>query len=349
LMIYKRLLILVLTLLTCASCSSSEKDTSFREFVVKKGHIEKSIAALGVVQSKKERAIYSKIDGIFMRLNKKLGEAVESGQVIMKISSENISEDILDLEQKYLSAKEDLLNTKNKLFQKKIELDRQTILLKSRSISKSELEKTKSEYKLLEDIQEIKNSIVQQIYIQKNIMESTLDEAIVKAPISGSISDISDRDIGEPIKKGQYLFSISNEDSLVIEAFFDEVDGQGIKSGQKAIIRGDALGVKEVSGTVVLVSPKVKDSKILSYISVSNLGLKIGTTVEVEIIIGESNNATMVPIDAVSRNSSGQNILIIKDKKEYKDMPIETGIVNIEYVEITSPNIQEGLKVYSKY
>ena len=71
------------------------------------------------------------------------------------------------------------------------------------------------------------------------------------------------------------------------------------------------------------------------------LCLRLGNTVEAEIIVNKKEDTLYVPIEAVFEKNGASYVYLYKDKK-LVEMPVTTGISTIESLEILSGDIQPG-------
>jgi multidrug resistance efflux pump len=124
-------------------------------------------------------------------------------------------------------------------------------------------------------------------------LEQQLDDAVVRAPLSGTVGVIDVR-VGEQIAPGQSLVVLGNLDSLRVETTdLDEIDVVRVSRGQRAAIVFDALPDRVFEGTVTRVSPMAKPgsggvhySVVLELTEVGS-GLRWGMTAFVDIEVGQ--------------------------------------------------------------
>ena len=173
-----------------------------------------------------------------------------------------------------------------------------------------------------------------------------LDNYKIKAPISGTVIQKNSK-AGDKLDNGTGAVSmavIADMSRMTFQISIDELDIQNLKVGQKAQVTSDAFKGKMFSGTVDYISVIGTTSNgVTTYpvtIALDDAGeLLPGMNVDATIVVKESYNTLMVPIEAVQRN----NIVYVKenvdtadseekdgDKKETGDAAKQTADANAE-------------------
>ena len=137
----------------------------------------------------------------------------------------------------------------------------------------------------------------------------------------------------------------------------DELDVKSVAVGQKVEITADAVSGKTFSGTVTNVSLKSTTTDgVTNYPVTITLDdgmddLLPGMNVDGVIVLKEASDVLTIPADALIR---GNNVYIKDDTvKEadgavpagFKEVEVKTGLINDDYVEITS-GLEENQEVY---
>ena len=170
-------------------------------------------------------------------------------------------------------------------------------------------------------------------------LEEQIANCTVRTPISGIVTDLSAYLWND--YNGGSLAVVKNTDTLRVEADIDEYDVNKIKVGQEVVIRSNATGDVELTGTVSSVSPAASGSEsagssggsiggfdlgALDGMSSSGLGggssddvsypiiidvpvpgteVRVGMTAKLSIILSKQENVLSVPFDAVSEDEDG--------------------------------------------
>jgi HlyD family secretion protein len=143
---------------------------------------------------------------------------------------------------------------------------------------------------------------------------------------------------------------------LTFEMSVDELDVGNVKVGQKVVVTADARDGMTFSGTVTNISLQSSQSNgVTNYpvtVTLDDPGdLLPGMNVDGVIILDESENTLMIPIDALMRG----NRVYVKDETVteaqgnvpagFKAVEVETGLSSDDYVEILS-GLSEDDEVY---
>lgn len=201
---------------------------------------------------------------------------------------------------------------------------------------------------------------LQEAYLQRDKLYDQLDNYTIKAPISGTVVR-KNKKVGDTIENGasasEPLVVIYDMSSLCFELDVDELDIKKMSVGQEVTITADAVEGRKYKGVVenVSINGTIGTNGITTYpikvrIEDFDDNLLPGMNIEAEIIISQSENALVVPVNAVNRG----NTVYLKGNKEseddrapegYKTVQVETGITNDVFVEILS-GLSEGDTVY---
>lgn len=156
--------------------------------------------------------------------------------------------------------------------------------------------------------------------LQANIkrIEKIINDSIIKARVSGKITDLKISSIGETVKSGEELMKILPvDDALVIEARLNPSDIDNVAEGQKARVRLTAYNYRN---TPMLEAVVVK-------ISADRMQDKIGFFYELQLEIRKSE-LSRYPELKLAAGMTAESI-IINDKRtvlEYLLEPIKRGI-----------------------
>lgn len=211
---------------------------------------------------------------------------------------------------------------------------------------------------------------------------SDVEKTTVTAPISGTVTSVSVAE-GDTYAGGA-IMTIEDESDYEISAQIDEYDIAKVKKGQRVVIRTNATGEEEFSGTVLSVAPKAtsvatsatattsaiqSSSQDVTYevrisLDQKNQALKLDMTAKVSIIIEEKDGALTVPYAAVQTDEDGRDYVEVVDKSESTEstesaspggmdfslpetrrVPVERGIESAYYIEIISDELPEGTEV----
>jgi len=183
-----------------------------------------------------------------------------------------------------------------------------------------------------------------------------LSETQVYAPISGVISDRLVQ-IGQIIASptmnvsgGTALLTLSDLSQIFVSASVDESDIGKVEAGQDATIMVDSFPDERLHGKVVRVATKGENvSNVITFdvkievLDETKSKLLPEMTADVEILVAESNDALLVPAEAVQARGGEKTVLTPAPAPGAPPIPVtvKIGLSNDSHVEIAS-GLKEG-------
>lgn len=179
-------------------------------------------------------------------------------------------------------------------------------------------------------------------------LQEQIEDCTIRATADGTITSLN-ATVGSAASSagGTPLATIQNTGALKVSVNIDENDIQQMQVGQRAIIRSDATGDKEIAGTLTQLSVTTSENGFPAEVSVDDAdsGLLIGVSAKVEIVLSETEGVYSVPYDAVETKDSGEKVIYIRDGKDWKELPVTTGMETSYYIEIESDELTDGMEV----
>ncbi|WP_432408807.1 efflux RND transporter periplasmic adaptor subunit [Wukongibacter sp. M2B1] len=208
-------------------------------------------------------------------------------------------------------------------------------------------------------IDEIENQKikVEQKQLDINDKIENLEDVAITSPITGRIISL-DVANGDNVDMNDPVCVVADTEDLKVVLSIDELDVFKITKGQEAIITTEVFPELEYKGSVEKIAMEGKSENGVSTfdvtIALSDVeNLKLGMSVDVEVIIAEKENVLILPVEAV-RKRGKQSVVItsigntmeetMKNMKE-NSKTIEIGLSTANYVEIVS-GLSEGDTVY---
>ncbi len=342
-------ILIVVIILVGRGCGEEDK----KDYVFKKsdrGDVVKTITSTGKLSLIDVRIVLSKVDGIIKKLHADYNDRVKNGEVLARLSSEEMETRLKKLEAGYESARLNLEAARR-------EWEGKQRLFKEDLISKQGLELAEIQYKkALSAYRQVQMDYQNARQMQRNLT--------VKSPVSGIVVARYGEET-RPVEKGTPLFEVVESfDRMELIVHVDEGDIGFIESGQKVTFTVSAFPGREFEGTIRQVRIKpVKVSGVVSYQSVvmcenpENM-LKPGMTATATIFVGRRENVLRVPTQALNVNPKnepyepGKSFIWKKDfslsgKFPARKVEVKTGIVGDMYAEILS-GLEKGEDVLVK-
>ncbi|MBI5574740.1 MAG: efflux RND transporter periplasmic adaptor subunit [Deltaproteobacteria bacterium] len=161
----------------------------------------------------------------------------------------------------------------------------------------------------------------------------------ISAPYAGIVTKKT-VEVGETKTPGSPLFVLADPGDIFIEAPIDESESAKIKVGQKARLYPDAYLGESFPGQVSEIKPTVEVSKEVSRANTIRLiapsppkPLRLGMSVDVEVLTGGKDNVLLAPSSAVMERE-GQKFVYVAENGKVARKNVTTGISNWEWTEI---------------
>lgn len=170
-----------------------------------------------------------------------------------------------------------------------------------------------------------------------------LDSLLLKAPLDGMVLR-RDGEVGEIAGPTDVLFWVGPPAPMQVVAEVNEEEINRIVSGQKAFLRSEAFPGRALRATVSQITPKGDPTRktFRVYLRLpQDTPLRIGMSVEVNIIYREKPSAIVVPAEAIA----GDWVQIVDDG-QVRRVPITVGIRGARNTEIIG-DISKGTTILS--
>lgn len=344
----------------------------------------------GTVKSRSQRTIYSEATGEIKNIHVTEGDFVKEGDPIAEIDSEKLEIEIKSLDaqigglratykeaikpvdkEEIAKAQASVNKTKVLLNEAKRNLENSKKLYESQAISheayktaeenlavqENTLKIEENELQLLKKgvSSNIKNQYeaqIAQLVYQKEILEKSREELMIKAPVSGIITETFLKE-GAYVQQGTEVIEIANIKDLYIEVDVLASEVGEIKENGSAIIFSEDLGIDKLEGKVEKIYPKafskvsdlgIEQKRVRIEVAITeNTELKIGYEVDCKFELWSKANILVVPDNTVFDFNDSKYVFIVeKDIAVLKK--IETGLEGEDYIEIQS-GLKEGDKV----
>ncbi|HOA42777.1 MAG TPA: efflux RND transporter periplasmic adaptor subunit [Bacillota bacterium] len=175
----------------------------------------------------------------------------------------------------------------------------------------------------------------------------------VTAPISGTITEVYVRE-GEYTAVGAGLFEVADLDNLYIKVDLIAEDADLVKERNEVLVYGEGPGQLPAEGSSVCrVHLKAKEAlsglgilqkRVTVEVSMDqSLSLRLGSDVDLAIVVEEKDNVLRVPDSAVFKMNENWYVFAAK-KGKASLRQIETGLEGDGFVEIIS-GLSEGERV----
>lgn len=278
-------------------------------FLVEQRHVSETIEVPGTLLPAEETTIRAEVSGRVVRMNIPEGGVVKKGVVLVKLFDED------------LQAQLRKLTVQLQIAQKTEE--RQKELLAINGISQQDYDlATLSVDNLEADIEAVKISIA---------------KTEIRAPYEGQVG-LRNVSLGSYLSPTEIITTLRDVDQLKLEFFVPEKYAKAINKGYKVKFRVDG-GRKDHTGTVLATEGNVNQTtrtlKIRAIVAGNDVELVPGVFAKVNLQLGQSNEALMIPTQAVIPTARNKQVVVLRGDTAIFNI-VETGIRDSAYVQISS-------------
>jgi HlyD family secretion protein len=336
------------------------------------GPFEDFIAVTGVVQPLKTIRLDAIEGGYVTQKLVEGGTMVNKGDVLLKLENQSLKLSFLQSETEANRLVNDLQNTRQRIQierftlrktladldaqidQAKDTYDRQAKLFKDKVVSEEDYLKAKRTYERLsgqrkieietqkyqEDnakfqIKQLEGTLAR---TQKNVSlwQQTLDNLVVKAPVSGQLSSI-DVEVGSNINRGQNIGQIDDMNGFKMRVGVDEHYISRVFSGLNGTFEFNG---KTYPLAINRVYPEVKSGRFevdMTFPKGAPEGIKRGQSSPIQLELGKAAKATLLPVGGFFSDTGGNWVYVVdKAGKRAVKRTITLGRKNPEYYEVLS-------------
>lgn len=346
------------------------KQAQFDDYV----SVDGNVVPIQVVQISPEEG------GVVMERVAEEGSHVRKGDVIVRLNNSNLDLEILNAESELaekqnmlrntqITMEQDRLNNQNEAAQlsmdvqaKKRTYNHQTALQQEQLNSREEYLKAKEDYELAVKKNEL---IAQRLKKDAQLRRAQMDQMNdnlssmrrnvelvrqrkehlnVRSQIDGEVGQLN-IELGQSISPGQKIGVINDLSDYKVEAQVDEHYIDRVHQGLTATFEQNG---KHYSLTVRKVYPEVKDGRFKIDFVFSGkrpTNIRTGQTYYVDLQLGESKRAVLIPKGTFYSVTGGQWIFVLdKDGKKAYRRNIRIGRQNPQYYEVLE-GLQPGERV----
>lgn len=255
----------------------------------------------GVVRAANQVEVRPEIAAPVVDVLVRSGESVERGQPLVRLDDATVRERLRQAEAALRLAEAAAAEADARVAEQRAQVTRTRALAERSLVSELELETREAQLAALEADASEARARVEQARATVDERRTELDRTVVRSPVTGRVGQRR-VEVGTQVDRGTLLFVVGSLDRLIVEVPLAEAMLGRIAEGMPVRIGSRALGEIRVEGTLDRISPFLESG---SFSTVGEIdlagaaGLRPGMFVEVDILYGESERATLVPSAAV--------------------------------------------------
>ena len=347
---------------------------------VRQGEFNDYIRISGQVQPMTTIQISPQEGGIVQEIVTEEGSKVKAGDVIIRLSNDNLDLQILNseaelaekenilrntlisMEQQKLTLKQDKLQLQTEVARLRRKYEQNKALYEDKLIAREDYLTAKEDYELAAGKLELVKDRAEQDSLYRSVqilqMQESLDNMrrnmliirhrkenlTIKAPIDGELG-LLDVVLGQSISAGMKIGQINNLDSYKIEAQIDEHYIDRVSAGLAATFQrqNDSYGA-----IIRKVYPEVRDGKFkadFKFEGETPDNIRSGQTYYLNLQLGQPENAVLVPRGTFYQKTGGKWIFVVAPEGgKAVRREIRIGRQNPQYYEVLE-GLQPGEKV----
>lgn len=296
--------------------------TVVRAEVPTTGDLSVTSSLTGTVESEDVVYVYAKAAGDVTAVYVQAGDVVEAGQVLCEIDTEQVE-----------SAKNSMDSAQVNLSEAQNNLSRMQILYSGGDISDQEYEQYVNAAK----------SAQLQYESAKLAYDRQVEYSTVTAAISGKVESC-DVEVYDRVSQSQQLCIIAGEGENRITFYVSQRILENLRIGDTVeIVKNGTTNEGAISEISSIVDSESGMFKIKATMESSDT-IPIGSTVKLRVVTGRTENAMLVPVNAVYY-SGGDAYVYLYEGGKAAMVPVEVGLYDEEYAEIISGVSKDDLVV----
>ncbi|MCH8619992.1 efflux RND transporter periplasmic adaptor subunit [Undibacterium sp. TS12] len=275
--------------------------------------IRKLLAVSGALRAVNQAAVKAKVAGDITEVLVREGEAVQAGQVLVKMDSSD-----------YLARQEQargaLAAAQGQLEIARQARDNNKALLDKSFISKNAYDNTNSQYAIaVANVDSAKAALA--------VAQKALADTVIRAPISGLVSSRMVQP-GEKISPDNRLLDVVDLRVLEMEAPIPTQDISSIKIGQLVQLKIEGV-TATVEGKVVRINPSTTTGSrsIMAYVQLANPDsvLRAGMFGEAQLVVEKKSDVLTVPETAIQFDAEQAFVYAIENNV-LQQKPVKLGL-----------------------
>jgi membrane fusion protein (multidrug efflux system) len=252
----------------------------------------------GELQPVNRVVMRAKTGGKIVNLAVREGERVRAGDVILRFETDDLQSTLLQRESDRDAAEAELVLATQALSRIK-QLDSKNVT------SKEQLEKANRDVAA-------NASKVKSLSAQVDIARVALRDAEVTAPFDGVVASRA-VEAGSNVSADAELLTIVNTSAMEAKVLVSTRDIQRVAGGQTAELMIDGMEGRTIEGTVARINPAVENGTrfVAVYLRLPNHDGKLwgGMFATGSILVREKNDAIVVPVISLRKDSAGDYVL----------------------------------------
>jgi len=346
------------------SASSDGQDVKYMTAAAKRGDIESSVLATGIVKPHRLVAVGARATGRIISLKVVSGTQVKQGDLLAEIDPTTQENDLKNKEAALANNRAKLAEQEAQLLLAEQTLERQKKLISSNAISKADFDNASAQVKVrMAQIDALKAQIIQS-EVDVETARVNLGYTRVTAPFDGTV-------LATVVQEGQNVNAVQSAPTIVIlgdlsvmtvRTEISEADIVNVRPGQDLYFNVIGNASRRYESKLATIEPAPESirndisfnasasassgsatSSAIYYNGIFNIDntdgeLRTYMTAEIHIVLEKAKNALLIPADGLgARDKDGfYTVRILEDKDKAVEKKVKIGINNKVMAEVLS-------------
>ena len=339
-----------------------EPAPSYATEPVRRGNIENSVLANGMLHPSKLVSVGAQVSGQINTLAVQLGQEVKQGDLIAQIDSLAQQNSLKEAQASLNSINAQYKAKQAQIHQATLEFERQKRMLADRASSRGDYEAAEADLAIYKAELDQLKAEKQQAMISVDDAKLDLSYTTINAPMDGTVvyASVSEGQTVNANQSTPTIIELAKLDTMTVKAQISEADVIHVHPGQQTYFTILGSSHHRYKGVLRAIEPgptlmdgddsdlSADDSDAIYYNGLFEVAnpdhlLRIGMTAEVSIILDGADNALLVPSQILMKKPGPGNHyqvpVLINEQVEYRD--VEVGINNKVNAQILS-GLNEG-------
>lgn len=260
----------------------------------------------GVIKARNQVAIRPEISAPVVEVLVASGESVRRGQALVRLDATTLRDQLRQADAAVRLAEAEARGARARVAELEAQVTRTRALAAEELVSPLQVETQEARLEAARAEAARARARVEQVRATVEERRTAIAKAVVRAPVAGRVGQ-RDVEVGMQVDPGSVLFLIGDLDRVRVEVPLTEGMLSYIEEGQPARITADALAGEPLLAELSRISPFLEEGSFstVGEIDLVNLQgdrarrLRPGMFVTVDILHGQSEEATLVPTSAL--------------------------------------------------
>jgi HlyD family secretion protein len=268
----------------------------------RRGTLPVEVRVSGVVRARNQVEIRPELAAVVAEVLVRSGDAVEKGQPLVRLEPAPQQQELRHGQASVELAEAAATAAQARLTELEAQASRTRKLAEKAMVSELERETHEAQAAAARASLGQAQARVAEARATVGLRRSSLGKTVIRAPITGRVGQRG-AEVGMLVTPATMLFVLGDLSCVIVDVPLTEKMLARVRVGQRAVLRGPALGATEIDAKLSRISPFLAAGSFSTTgeIDVANADARLlpGMFLTADIAVGESESATLVPVSAL--------------------------------------------------